>query len=394
MVLKPQKPAVIDIAANVSADYPDFTETLDKIIGAHRFSVFSADTFLKNTRQQSLINIRSQAFPLIGIGILSLGALTTLIYLIPGATLIVAGLGLFVIGRVARLAPTSDAYNRLLEGAADPKLARIVLDWAQDLAKSDAAFYQLTPKNTYSKLSESERHAGNMAMILLGDERHRKALRTTTRMSDAPLLYFKGDHERIFSSLESALNKYRTSLDESRDIKTKEIPAPEAPNPTPSPDVTKNKQTSGPTPFSTAALKPKTKPRKSRPQSDSDYLKTLQQDYELLGKFIEFTKTDEYKAMVKRSKITRKTWTKVLKLIHKRWHEWTLYSTRKGDPQDFVRKLYGPKYLNYPPGSKKRNQFREGKYRDMGSFIKETGVIDPSRLVNQAQPDLFLDSKQ
>ena len=168
--------ADIVLPATQKGTFGNFIETLDRILKTNRFNILSSETFDKLAKTQ-ISNKKSP--PLYWF---SGSMIIFLSIIVPGVDWTFKGLG--IIGGAGAIfqgwrigqKPASEAYNKLAEGAYDEQIAQIIIDWATDLIATSKPLFQKL-NNEEVKLSDKFRKAKNMVMVLLGDDRHRQALR-------------------------------------------------------------------------------------------------------------------------------------------------------------------------------------------------------------------------
>ena len=365
--------------------YGNFTETVDLILKSNRFNFLSSETF----GQLAKVQINNKKSP--QVYWLS-GSLTILLSaIIPGVEWIykclgfVAGAALIYQGRRIQKRQASEAYNKLTEGAIDPHVAQVLVDWANKLLSSSTPIFQ-KQKGNISELPQEFRKARNMVLALLGDDRHRQAIGINKPIAETPFLYRIEDSYKIFLPLVKALSAtsrypdyaaYFTSKENTAtDKKTREEEIEV--------EVEEEKQPAKLTETNTPKVQELSNTYKKRaPHArESRHIISVFSDQKLMNAFVlSITDPNFYQKEVQSNNI-RKQWEKAFQYILINWKLWEIYRDNPNSPKvvEFVRALYGTEYLDYRNKSR-RKQFRTGKNSDINDFVILSGAIDGGDLV-------------
>ena len=420
--------------ATQKGSFGNFTETLDRILKTNRFNILSSETFDKLAKTQ-ISNKKSP--PLYWF---SGSMIIFLSIIVPGVDWTFKGLG--IIGGAGAIfqgwrigqKPASEAYNKLAEGAYDEQIAQIIIDWATDLIATSKPLFQKL-NNEEVKLSDKFRKAKNMVMVLLGDDRHRQALRFHKNIDETPFLYRTEDRDKIFVPLIRALAKTQRYAEYKHYFAPKNNPTKDEPpiekekaksNPIPESSVSMDSKTNSKKIIQSATkapnkIKPKVKqapvspvlkppagPKnkleakeariesakkrgtffiKSKPRArDYRHLQLVQDRYDMLKLIIDYSKTDDYSEFV--SNVVRDRWMLALEYIYVNWESWVIYRSNPHNALEFSRKLFGPELLDFK-SPKKRKKFRHGKHREMSDLIIACFEIPTSEIINNNQLNLI-----
>jgi len=418
----------------------DFVETLDRILEKNRLDIFNRKTFDKNASQQ--INNKNLPSVLGFGGIYTLG-LTTLLsftFLTQPWPLIVTGLGtiagiaMFIMSKAIKNRPTTDQFSKLMEGAKNPEVARIILDWMKSVIAKNYAFYQTKGKKT--ELIPREYYtAPNISLAFLGDDKHRQAIGLPRKISDAPFLLDRKDLLKIFYPLveklskteayahlnQSSQNKKNVQSEKQKNHKPKKTNTPIIkPSSTKASDIPPVKV---PEQLNRASIENKLKAKsvsqrvnlksskapknkleaieariesakkrgtyfvKKTPKArDYRHLQLILDQYDMLELIIEYSETEDYSLFVA-NKI-RNIWMKALRYIYENWDTWIQYCSNPNSAHSFSKKLFGPELLDFKD-SQKKIAFREGKHREMSDLIIDCFEIPTSMIIKNDQLPLF-----
>ena len=195
-------------------------------------------------------------------------------------------------------------------------IGKVLLTWAENLAESSITFFQANDKGAPKAIAELFRRARNLAMILIGDDRHRKALRVKQRLSDTPILFRERDRAKIFQPLIEAL----AVVDYWKDPEPEPEPDPE-PDPDPEPEL-EPQITSKETEFDNLPEDNKSDRDREREKlakangtfyvpktkraRDYKHLQTILSRYDMLERLVNYSKSNEEVLLL----ILRKTFVK------------------------------------------------------------------------------------
>ncbi len=375
-----------------------FAEELDDILGAHRLSFFSQQTFKNNAKKQARAHGLSHILPYLGIGLAPLGLLIGLREPIAGGAFLVASLTSIVIGLRYGKTPSSQQYNKLMEGATNPIVAKIVLDWANGLASSDIKFYQHDGDNAFKEISKKCRVDENMPMVLLGDDLHLKALKHAKDLQNTPFYFSKHNYETVFSPLKEALSQLPEYEHFKPDYEPESVlkqPSTQSPAAEKSSKLQQNediKKAIAPEELRIEDAKRRGTYYKKRSPKAKDYLhlKAILNSSYLMNLFLDYTKSDDFKTFVLKTNKTRGLWVEVFQFIYDHWNEWCAYKNNPYQISPFAKKLFGPGLLNYKAEQpEKRKKFRKGEHREMSDFIIDCFILPTDELTSTDQLDLI-----
>lgn len=360
--------------------FENFTDTLDLILGKHRLDIFSAETFSVNAKTQS-------GRKLLGPPALFGGGVFVLISALFAFDNTLWGMGGILIGTCVigysvdlKNKPSSDSYSKLLQGANEPAIAQIVLRWVQWCLASDIPLFQNDKKAKAHPIPGSYREAPNMALVLLGDDRHRQALGVKHQVSDNPFMYNRQDTQKLFGPLIEALSqtpqysnfrpKTAAPRDEDAVMSTSfyEHPFTKASSSPPAGDIKIEDD------FHFA--------QRSKDARQHEYFITVLLDRALLKRFIDKADSDpDLKAAIA-SSAQRKKWLKAFKYIYQHWEVWQAYRDKQltDDTRKFKKLLFGADILNYS-SSETQTQFRRGRNLYINKLIAQSRVIKTSELI-------------
>ena len=361
--------------------------------------ILSADTFNKNAKQQINIKEWPHVLYVVGISLICGGIILLNKNLALNLLIIIAGAALIISGRTLTKKPSTEQYNKLLEGASDPEIARIILDWAAWFtSKHSIPFFQ-SQGDEVKEFPKKYRNARNMIMVLLGDERHRKALGVHRKISDEPFLYKKNDEVEIFLPLIQALstteryshlkiyltaqtNDSQASTYNSEDQEKPENFENEIQETTP----TNQKEPSATDiePSETNIEQSNNYKKKSEHAREYRYAYTAWHKYDILGRLVKRAEDPDIYAQHVKKNGTRKKWVKAFRHMYDHPEELETYLKKPNSSQvkEFVKVLYGKKILNYT-SSERRNKFRRGRNPDLNDFIILLDVIDEKDLITE-----------
>ena len=392
------------LGAYDAQDFPDIIETLDRILGKSRLDILSSKTIDRVADEQIKNKNWSPVFWFLGVGtiasssIFSLNALSNANagFIIAGLVGIVAGIASMKQSKFLRQKPTTENYNKLMEGAKNPEVARIILDWAKWLILGSIPIYQ-KDNETVTEIPWLYRKASNMVMVLLGDDRHRQALGVNKHISETPFLFRAVDFEPIFGPLIQALSE----TEQYAHFKEKLSPEPigpetelePQPNPEPEPEPEPVAKTETQTPKihhrvpplpeappleskkptsekQSASEAANTKTSGSVPRDDYYTLK-IWHDLNLLNRVALTTEDPEFSAKEMKGNGTRQKWGRTMRYMNNNSEAWVLYrdNPHSLENREFIEDLFGKENLN-TNDSEKRIKFREGGNEYLNNFIR------------------------
>jgi len=352
-------------------DYLDFIETLDCILGKNRLDIFSSKTFDRNAKEQRNNKDWVPVLWFLAIGLILFSVYFSntfssgLGYLIAGIVGIIGGGTCITYAKLLKEKASADDYNKLMENAGDPQIARIVIDWTHKLLESDTPLFQNLGNNK-SEIPPKYRKAKNMVMVLLGDDRHRQALGINKRIPETPFLYKTSDFEHIFRPLVKTLSRtvqyahFSEYLKPEQETSIKEAEVQAQPIKT----ITEK-------PKKQSASEPSISQAREHVPRDDQYTLKVWNDSRLLERLASTTKIPEFIDKEMKGNGVRQKWARTFSFMNDNRGAWELYlkSPSSTDNDEFVKELFGKDYLN-TKDAQKRREFRIGSNQYLNNFIK------------------------